>query len=545
MTTLLPLSQLFPCQLQTTLDVERTLSTLGAFQSVSEVAPALETIHAAIEPHRDAISTITARDGTTRRKELRFFDGLTSGDDSQIRLALAELGTRPMALTLLQQDPRAAKLMVEAGAGIRIETSSVREHHLRWSGPSGVGAPDLSALGQLNYWLSSLTAPRNWALWGTGASLAVEGALWASNGQPPVGALATSATLLGGALYGHLHREAAKTRLVNFAEQQPMSFEAVSAFFQSYGRVLPTDAPFRLSSGSSDVLEAIRKSAAGSGTPHQSRLVTLRLITDFLNLGSAAVKGLKKSIAQDPTGKLYDQMAQAIGLGVLSRLRWQPIIFNAHILDQIAELKRQGKNVLFVGNHRSHLDILLAVALLVTMGIRFAAKKELQGMPTLGDILSLANHFIVDDNDPDSLAKMVDWGTLMFQLGLSPYFFIEGTRSDTRARSEELGMSSPKIGAAHLAARHAKNTVVVPMVSYGFGRMLPKSEKQALEEGVMLHQPTVTSLLEPIHAADFLDEDPALSMQEEARFNAIVWNRMSAELRAIQAYMNYLAVQAA
>ncbi len=537
MSILLPISPLLNQSLGSAEAVQTAVFQLAAFETPAQVEPVVRAIHDALQPHREAIETVTGSDGETRRQELRFFDGLTATDDpAAIRLALAELTTRPGALRLLQDSPRVSGLIGQVATGMGIDTSRIRAQHIEWvAGPQGNGAPHMGPLGHINYWLSSLTAPGNWGAWAAGL-----GGLVTAAGFQSLPAVMASGLFLGGAIYGRAHRSAAIKRLVEAATQGPLNYETIARFFTSFKRVVPTSSPLDVP-GPTDPVEAVRRSAAVGGDPKRSLLATAQVITDFLNFGSAAVEGLK----QNPDSELYDRLAQAIGLGVLSRIHWQPILLNASVLDRVAEYKRQGKNVIFVGNHRSHLDILLAVALLRDFRIRFVAKASLGKVPVLKDILRLADHHLVDPGgDIQRLKKVLTWGRRMFEKGLSPFFFIEGTRMDTDG--EEVGLRPPTIGAAHLASLHAETTVIVPLVSYGFGHMLRKDEGKAAREGTRLHQPTVTSFLEPIDVSTFLNEGESnLSREQEMRMNAMVWERMWLELASIQAYMNDLAVQAA
>lgn len=537
MCALLPLSPLVTPQLASVADVERALFQLSTFSPANQtqVEPALRQIHETIRPHREALETVRGPDGETHHRDLRFFDGLTSNDTAAARLALSELTMNPGALRLLQDSPQVSGLIGQVASGMRIDTTHIRAQHVDWlAGPQGSGAPHMGLWGHINYWMSSLTAPGNWGAWAAGL-----GSL-AAVGFQSLPAVMVSGLFLGGAIYGRAHRSAVKKRLVEAAAQGPLNYETIARFFTSFGGAVPTASLLEVP-GPTDSVETIRRSAAQGGKPERSRLATLQVITDFLNLSSATVDGLKGA----SSGEVYDRLAQAIGLGALSRIYWQPIILNASLLDRIAEYKQQGKNIIFVGNHRSHLDILLAVALLRDFGIRFVAKASLGKVPELKDILRLADHHLVKpEGDVQRLKKVLTWGARMFAKGLSPFFFIEGTRMDTDG--EEVGLRPPTIGAAHLAALHAENTVIVPLVSYGFGQMLRKNEGKAAREGTMLHQPIVTSLLEPIDVSTFLDGgSKKLSREQEIRMNALIWERMWMELASIQAYMNDLAVQAA
>ncbi|HEX5037801.1 MAG TPA: lysophospholipid acyltransferase family protein [bacterium] len=543
MPLLLPLSPNVSPQLTSTLDLQRALFQVSTFTSMDQAQGAIDAVAAAVRPYRSGLEQVV-KGTTTFRKEMRYFGFLGNGNADGARLALAEIAMHPKTLQLLCQSPDTLEIVANAAGNMKVDAEDIHTDHLKWIGAPSGGSDDspLSAWGQVTYWLSGIASPKNWLAWASAASLAPEFGYWASTGQTPTGFLAASSAVLAGALYGMKHRNSAKQRLYAAAAQSPLNFEAVWGYFGSFNRVIPTADPLPIAANDGDVIETIRRSSAAGGKPKLSIPSTLRLATDFLSLGSATVEGLKKSASKD----VYNRLAQAIGVGTLSRTGWQPTILNAERLEQVAEYRRQRKNVIFVSNHRSHLDILLAVALLRDFDIRFVAKDDLLSIPVLGDILRLAEHFTVDrEHDDKRLDKVMAWGVDMFHKGMSPFFFIEGTRLDTPNRSEEVGMRPPEIGAATLAAMFPKNTVIVPIVSYGFGSLLRKSEMKALSQGTMLHQPTMTSILEPIDVSQVLDADPALSEREEVRLNSLLWGRMWRELSLIQAYMNDLMAKGA
>jgi 1-acyl-sn-glycerol-3-phosphate acyltransferase len=547
MSLLLPLTPHLTLQLGSAADLQRALFQASTFSDIASVQGALEGLAGAILPHRAALEQSVSSKGTTYRREMRFLDQLAGGDPAGSRLALSEIAMHPKALDLLiREEPRAAQGIAEAAGQVTIDASDIRESHLDWLQVPVQNSLDspLTAWGQVTYWLSSLAAPKDWLSWTSSASLAVEAGYWALAGQAPTTALAASTAVLAGALYGMAHRSSAKSRLVQAAQNAPLDFAAAQGFFQSFNRLIPANSVMPSGSSANDVIDSIRKSSAPGGVPKLSLAATLQVAVNFLNLGSATVQGLKSSDA-DP--ELYNRLAQMIGLGTLSQTGWQPAILNAHRLERIAEYRRQGKKVVFVGNHRSHLDILLAVALLRDFDIRFVAKASLLKVPVLKDILRLADHFTVDrEHDDERLAKVTAWASRILEVGLCPFYFIEGTRMDTPLRPEEVGMRPPEVGAAHLAALFPNDVVIVPLVSYGFGSLLRKEENlEAILEGTARYQPTVTSILEPIEVWNLLDADPALSKDEEIRFNSLLWNRMWAELSRIQAYMNDLSVKAA
>lgn len=510
---------------------------------MDQAQSAMDAVAAAVAPYRTGLEQVV-RGTTTYRKEMRYFGFLQNGNADGARLALAEIANHPRTLELLCQSPDTLEIVAKTASTVNVDVEEIQKQHLDWvRGPLGSATSPLSAWGRICYWLSGIAAPKNWAVLSSAASMAPELAYWAATGQAPAISLATSSALLAGALYGMAHRNVASKKLYEAAQKGPVDFNDARAYFESFNQFVPRSSLATNAMSQRDVIEAIRKSSAPGGTPEASRLAIARLASDFLSLGSVTVKGLKAHPASED---IYNRLAQAIGLGTLANAHWQPTILNTQRLERIAEYRRQGKKIIFVANHRSHLDILLAVSLLPNFNVRFVAKDDLLKVPVLRDIVRLAEHFPVDrKNDDQRLDKVIAWGTEMFRRGVSPFFFIEGTRMDTPDRKAEVGMLPPEIGAAKLAAQFPQDTVIVPVVTAGLGSLLRKAEKKVLKEGMTIYQPTMTSILEPIEVAAILDQNPGLSDREEIRLNSLVWNRMWHELARIQAYMNDLAAKAA
>lgn len=83
---------------------------------------------------------------------------------------------------------------------------------------------------------------------------------------------------------------------------------------------------------------------------------------------------------------------------------------------------------IFFVNHQSHMDIpALLVALPVTF--RFAAKKELFGIPFLGWHLRRSGHIPVDRRNPHAAVKAFREGSKKLRRGTSLVFFPEGATS--------------------------------------------------------------------------------------------------------------------
>ena len=109
--------------------------------------------------------------------------------------------------------------------------------------------------------------------------------------------------------------------------------------------------------------------------------------------------------------------------------------------------------VLFVGNHRSIFDIILAGSL-ITYPCGFVAKKELQGTPiTL--IMEEIHCLLLDREDPRQGLKTILKAIDYVKEGISMFIFPEGTRNKGEGVGPVLG------GSLKIATRHGKKIVPV------------------------------------------------------------------------------------
>lgn len=344
------------------------------------------------------------------------------------------------------------------------------------------------------------------------------------------GVLLGAATLLGG------QRRLASNALTAHARLGTIEHEHVREFFARYRGPFPYEKLDLASlTPNRDILDDIRRSSGPGGPLKISRRYTAQLIHDFTTLGRVAAS----SFGEDPSQVLYDRLAQAIGMGTLEKLGWQPVVLHGERLEELRERKRRGRKIIFVANHRSHLDILSIVALLRDFRVRFPAKNDLFKIPVLKDLLTGAHHPRINRGDRHGRYKaLLKQAVPLLMEGLSLYVFSEGTRSMTPDRSEEVGMLPFELGAFGVALQFEKGVDVVPVCSYGLGRTLPGDDGQALREGAMINAPVVISIGEFIETEEFTKGMKRNGEAKQMLGNA-AWTRVWNELASIQALMNH------
>jgi len=146
-----------------------------------------------------------------------------------------------------------------------------------------------------------------------------------------------------------------------------------------------------------------------------------------------------------------------------------------------------------ISNHQSILDILLINCL--RYKYKWISKIENLNVPVIGWYLKMADYLIVDRENDDSKAIMLDRSYNYLKKGISIMMFPEGTRS----LNNEIGFF--KRGAFQLAIQ--TNTALLPVLIDGTGGILPK-------HGLIfnsVHNITIR-VLNPVDPADFGTENP-------------------------------------
>jgi len=124
-----------------------------------------------------------------------------------------------------------------------------------------------------------------------------------------------------------------------------------------------------------------------------------------------------------------------------------------------------GKPQIFMANHQSDFDILIALAY-IPVQFRWIAKKELFNIPFFGAAMRSAGYIEIDRHNQEKALQSIDEAALRIRKGKSIMTFPEGTRS----RDGEI--KAFKQGAFHLAIN--SGVPIVPVSIIGSGRIMPK-----------------------------------------------------------------------
>jgi 1-acyl-sn-glycerol-3-phosphate acyltransferase len=124
-----------------------------------------------------------------------------------------------------------------------------------------------------------------------------------------------------------------------------------------------------------------------------------------------------------------------------------------------------GKPQIFMANHQSDFDILIALAH-IPVQFRWIAKKELFAIPVFGAAMRSAGYIEIDRSNHEKSMQSIDEAVFRIRRGKSIMTFPEGTRS----RDGEI--KAFKQGTFHLAIK--SGVPIVPISIIGSGRIMPK-----------------------------------------------------------------------
>lgn len=162
----------------------------------------------------------------------------------------------------------------------------------------------------------------------------------------------------------------------------------------------------------------------------------------------------------------------------------------------------EGRNYIFVSNHRSYLD---TAALFRYAGRRIGlvAKKELLRAPILGQGMGFVNVIAIDRSNPERALQSMNKARDVVRDGFSFGVFAEGTRA---MPGELLPF---KKGAFHLALQTGAD--IIPVAIKNTDRLMGK------KSGVLFPGRIVIVLLPPVRISDFTGDDVVMQLLTATR----------------------------
>ena len=166
------------------------------------------------------------------------------------------------------------------------------------------------------------------------------------------------------------------------------------------------------------------------------------------------------------------------------------------------EKAKKGSTYVIISNHQSMLDIVILNCL--RYKFKWISKIENIKVPVIGQYLIMANYIIVDRENEDSKAEMLERSYNCLKKGISIMMFPEGTRS----LDNEIGFF--RRGAFQLALQ--ADVPILPLIIDGTGGILPK-HGFIFGSGFQIR----IKVLDPVSTADFgtdVPEDLALKFSQ-------------------------------
>ncbi len=166
------------------------------------------------------------------------------------------------------------------------------------------------------------------------------------------------------------------------------------------------------------------------------------------------------------------------------------------------EKAKKGSTYVIISNHQSMLDIIILNCL--RYKFKWISKIENIKVPVIGQYLIMADYIIVDRDNEDSKAEMLERSYNSLKTGISIMMFPEGTRS----LDNEIGFF--RRGAFQLALQ--ADVPILPVIIDGTGGFLPK-HGFLFSSGFQIR----IKVLDPVFPADFgtvIPEDLALKFSQ-------------------------------
>jgi putative phosphoserine phosphatase/1-acylglycerol-3-phosphate O-acyltransferase len=208
------------------------------------------------------------------------------------------------------------------------------------------------------------------------------------------------------------------------------------------------------------------------------------IVRTFLTLGSlipAAMKGLTTGTMSMSIHEGVNSMIASVGdlgtslAGISLAIKGEDNLWNS-------------RPAVFLFNHQSSADFFI-VAKLLRKDVRAIAKKELQSVPILGQMMSVGGVIFIDRKNREQAIEAMTPAVDALKSGTSIAIAPEGTRS------YDYSLGPFKKGAFHLALQ--ARVPIVPIVL--------KNAHDAMPRGTNIFKPTMVEVivLDPVHTTDW------------------------------------------
>ena len=187
-------------------------------------------------------------------------------------------------------------------------------------------------------------------------------------------------------------------------------------------------------------------------------IVVLANVLFFLTLGSLRYKGKVEAI-QDPKKRAEYVLPLVQGI-------FRKILKAAHVTVEVEGMENlspipKDEGVLFVGNHRSYFDVIIAYTL-VDRPTGFIAKIEMEKLKPLKRWMEYLGCLFMDRNNLKQSLKVIITAIKQVREGQSIWIYPEGTRAEGET---DLDMEPFKEGSFKVAEKTGCKIVPVSMIN--------------------------------------------------------------------------------
>lgn len=361
--------------------------------------------------------------------------------------------------------------------------------------------------------------------WGTAIIGGLLGVLPALSAGGPHGALPLFLLVLLTAATGigvHQRWPEAENTMARLGLRGVLNRDHFAAYFADYAGDSAVPYPNPVDPAQLTTEALLRQSGGRGMTPAFSTKGTGTFWLEFQHCCHLIARA-KALAPRDP--HVWDRWSPSVSLHLLEQLNWQPLLLHGERLEQVRQLRDQGKRILIVANHRSDLDIPVLSLVLRGLNPRFVTKRELTLTPGLGRTSAihplrpdrwfadamLEDMIIVDRSSRAARARMIAqaldrWGR---GRGESVVVFATGTRDRTPVAGVEAGLAPFRSGAVNIAdaaTATGHDVIVVPVSLIGMGSIMNSDYRRLLVEGMRYHQPVVINIGHPRRYDDFTHE---------------------------------------
>ena len=186
-------------------------------------------------------------------------------------------------------------------------------------------------------------------------------------------------------------------------------------------------------------------------------IAVVSLIIFFLTIGDLMYRGRIEKIEDR---RARSAAAVPLVQGILNKiLKVSGVTYEVEGMENLTSIPKE-EGVMFVGNHRSYYDVLIAYSL-VDRPMGFIAKSEMKKIKPLARWMEYVSCLMIERNNLKQSLKVIITAIKYVNLGISMWIYPEGTRSTGESEEDMLAF---KEGSFKIAEKSGCKIVPVSML---------------------------------------------------------------------------------